>query len=269
VILPNFDEYYKAIFGSRWPGLLNALQGEAHYETLRFGDCEPYFLDGASLWAARALRPTPGSKVLDMCAAPGGKSLALAAALAGHGSLLCNELSEPRRARLRRVLDTALPPEWRRAVSVGGRDASRFGMREPASYDFVLLDAPCSSERHLLESARHMEEWTPGRSKNLSKRQVGLIASATDALAPGGTLVYSTCALNPQENDGVVRTLLKKRKEMRAQPLDAHEAPPGADRTEFGIHILPDRCEGMGPIYYARMEKLPSFLPEPVLRAVP
>jgi 16S rRNA C967 or C1407 C5-methylase (RsmB/RsmF family) len=255
-MLPTFDEYYASIFGERWPALLAALQGEAVYETLQFAEREPYHLDGASLYAARALGVKPGGIVLDMCAAPGGKTLALAAALAGQGSLLANELSEGRRARLRRVLDTALPPEWRATVSVGGRDASRFGMREPSSYDFVLLDAPCSSERHLLESVKHMEEWTPGRSKNLSKRQVALIAAAADTLRPGGTLVYSTCALSPLENDGVVRTLLKKREEMQIERPEALNAPQGADRTEYGVHILPDRCGGMGPIYFARLVKI-------------
>jgi 16S rRNA C967 or C1407 C5-methylase (RsmB/RsmF family) len=257
----DFFSHYEALFGARWPALREALAAPGTHETLQFagaaGPCEPYYLDGASVLAARALAVRPGARVLDMCAAPGGKSLVLASCLAGAGSLLCNELSAERRARLRRVLDASLPGEWRGAVSVSGRDGCVFGRSDPASFDFVLLDAPCSSERHVLGSPRHLAEWTPARSKNLARRQVALLASAADALAPGGALLYSTCALSPLENDGVARAILKKRPFLRALPV---EPPcPGADATEYGTHILPDACGGMGPIYFAIFARNPSL----------
>ena len=77
-----------------------------------------------------------------------------------------------------------------------------------------------------------------------------------DALKPGGTLVYGTCALSPMENDDVVKRILKKRPAMRVEPLES--LPEGADRTECGVHILPDRCNGCGPIYCARLVKQPA-----------
>jgi hypothetical protein len=75
----EFFDYYEKLFGMRWPGLLDALKGEGRAVELRFGDSlEPYFLDEASVFAAQALDVKPGDDVLDMCAAPCGKTLVLA-----------------------------------------------------------------------------------------------------------------------------------------------------------------------------------------------
>ena len=129
----------------------------------------------------------------------------------------------------------------------------KFGMHKKECYDRILLDAPCSSDRHVLNSPSHLEMWSVKRVKRLSVEQGSLLASAVDALRPGGELIYGTCALSPLENDAVVAKILKKRKMMEFVRIE--DLPEGADRTELGVHILPDKTRGCGPIYCAKMVK--------------
>ena len=101
----QFDLFYRDIYGDRWNGLKSALlQDVKHMELQIAPDKSTYYLDRASWIAAGTLPVKPGMKVLDMCAAPGGKSLILASALKGTGNLNCNELSPVRRNRLKTVL---------------------------------------------------------------------------------------------------------------------------------------------------------------------
>lgn len=251
----EFFDYYENLFGERWPSLLEALKGDGCAMELRFGEeLEPYYLDEASVFAAKTLDVRPGMDVLDMCAAPGGKTLVIASMLAGEGSLQSNDRSPDRRLRLQRVLENSLPESWRNIIKVTGYDGMKFGLHRKESYDRILLDAPCSSDRHVLASPTHLAEWSSKRVKRLSVEQGALLASAVDALRPGGTLVYGTCALSPMENDKVVEKILKKRPSMKVETVE--NLLPGADRTEFGVHILPDRSEGRGPIYCAKLVKI-------------
>ena len=199
-------------------------------------------MDEASVFAAKALGVEPGMYVLDMCAAPGGKSLVIASMLKGEGTLQCNDRSPDRRLRLQHVLENSLPESWRSIINVTGYDGVKFGMHKKECYD-----------RHVLNSPSHLEVWSVKRVKRLSVEQGALLASAVDALRPGGELIYGTCALSPLENDAVVAKILKKRKMMEFVRIE--DLPEGADRTELGVHILPDKAHGCGPIYCAKMRK--------------
>ena len=251
----EFFDYFEKLYADRWPSLLESLKGEGCATKLQFADdLEPYFLDEASVFAAKSLGVEPGMDVLDMCAAPGGKSLVIASMLKGEGTLQCNDRSPDRRLRLQHVLENSLPQSWRSIINVTGYDGVKFGMHKKESYDRILLDAPCSSDRHVLNAPEHLKVWSVKRVKRLAVEQGSLLASAVDALAPGGTLVYSTCALSPMENDDVVKKkILKKRPAMRLDEIA--QIPAGADRTKCGVHILPDHAEGRGPIYCARLVK--------------
>lgn len=250
----EFFDYYEKLFGDRWPNLLEALKGEGKATELLFDEnLEPYYLDEASVFAAKALGVEPGDDVLDMCAAPGGKTLVIASMLKGAGSLQSNDRSPDRRLRLSRVIEQSLPEDWSKIIHVSGYDGMKFGLHKKECFDKILLDAPCSSDRHVLNSPEHLKVWSAKRVKRLSVEQGALLASAVDALKPGGTVVYGTCALSPMENDDVVRKILKKRPSMEFVPIE--DLLPGADRTEFGVHILPDRSEGRGPIYCAKLMK--------------
>lgn len=214
---------------------------------------DAYVMDPGSVFVAKALEVQSGDRVLDMCAAPGGKTLVFIEALKSDGEIISNDLSPERRERLKKVIQQYVPRHVRDRVWVHGKDAVQYGLREPNSFDRILLDAPCSGERHVLENAQALKDWSPRRTEHQATRQYSLISAAFLALKEGGRLVYSTCSISPSENDEVVKKLLKKKKgaiRLVETPLPfAH-----AEKTECGYIFLPDRC-GFGPLYYAVLEK--------------
>ena len=246
----SFDDWYGEIYGDRWPKLKESLLHEPVYTELREGLLKPYYLDRASLLTAESLCTTPGETVLDMCAAPGGKTLVIALALQGSGRLIANDRSASRRNRLKRVLSEHLPDELLSPVEVTSHDATRWGLYEQDSYDRILLDAPCSSERHLINSQTHLSRWSPARSRYLANQAYAMLSAAYTAIKPGGLILYSTCALSPLENDGVLQKLCSKRKITLARVEIAH-----GEQTEFGIQIMPDSYNGGGPMYISRFQK--------------
>ncbi|MCM2280274.1 MAG: RsmB/NOP family class I SAM-dependent RNA methyltransferase [Bdellovibrionaceae bacterium] len=298
----GFDTYYADLFGSRWESLRNALRAPVQqvFRINAFADAQStrerwghvareslagvswirdeqaqaqgdsrglldgYRMDLASIFPALALDVKPGDRVLDMCAAPGGKTLILAEALQGKGKgeLIANEISDNRRTRLARVIREYIPQDSGVKVQVTGHDAARWCLHEKDAFDRILLDAPCSGERHLLDDASEMRTWSEARSKNLSVRQYTLLASAIQAVKPGGRIVYSTCSLSTRENDSVIARLLKRRDgearvlSGRGAPTSLpHYPPPIGEPTDYGWMILPDTT-GYGPIYFAILEKI-------------
>jgi 5-methylcytosine rRNA methyltransferase NSUN4 len=222
-------------------------------ETNAQGLMTTYVMDPASIYPAVALEVQPDDEVLDMCAAPGGKSLILAESIGEKGRLVSNELSDRRRARLRAVIEDYIPAPWIAAHSrVTGHDGTRWCLHETEAFDRILLDAPCSGERHLLADPSEMGQWSPARSKNLAVRQYALLVSALQVVRRGGRIVYSTCSISPTENDAVIARLMKKREgEAVVKPLELEIG----ERTEFGWQILPDKS-GYGPIYLAALERV-------------
>lgn len=243
-----FDRHFAAIYGDRWKGLYEALAAESRPEAHLDGLTRPYYLDGASVRAAKALGVVPGDQVLDLCAAPGGKTLVLALALAGTGRLVSNDRSADRRARLRRVLEDHLPLPFRTNITVTGHDASQWGLHEKQVYDRVLLDAPCSSERHLIHSPAHLAKWSPGRTKTLAQQSLAMLCGALEALKPGGRLLYSTCSISPEENQTLLERFASKRR-------------GGWSLVETNL-TFPDEFEGEGPLFWALIQKEPHFTQE-------
>ena len=250
----TFEEHYQNLFGERWAQLRECLLLPAASVPYSEGLTKPYMMDGASVLAAASLRLPDSGIILDACAAPGGKSLVLASRMAGGVELLCNELSSERRRRLKNVLDEHLDSEKRQQVTVSGFDAAELGgkKKEWSRFDAILLDVPCSSERHVIQSPKALAEWKPARPRFLSRRQWALLSAAFLLLKPGGSLVYATCALSPEENDGPVSRLLEKYS--GKIELDEPDFTPG-EKTKYGRLILPDESGGIGPMYVARFCK--------------
>jgi 16S rRNA (cytosine1407-C5)-methyltransferase len=251
-----FDRYYKNLYGPRWETLRRALLAPPAAGEYREGLTAPYRLDRASVLAARSLILPHEGLVLDACAAPGGKSLVIASLMGEGVRLLANELSGERRRRLTEALDGHLDREKRARVSVSGFDAAKAAGRKSELERFagVLLDAPCSSERHVIRSETALARWTEARPRFLARRQWSLLSAAFLLAKTGASLVYATCALSPEENDGVAARLLEKYGD-RVSP-DEPDFPEG-EKTRFGRLILPDQWEGMGPMYVARFRKRP------------
>jgi 16S rRNA (cytosine1407-C5)-methyltransferase len=248
---PAFESFYAGIYGSRWAVLRESLLAPTGGTAYGEGLTKPYMLDGASVLAAESLRL--GMEILDACAAPGGKTLVIAGRMGPGARLLANELSSERRRRLVTVLDEYLLPEKRQQVRVSGFDAAAAGGKksEWGRFDAILLDVPCSSERHVLNDPVALAAWTPARPRSLAKRQWSLLSAAFLLLKSGGSLVYATCALNPGENDGVAHRLLEKYPDAQPDPPDFPQGEP----SPWGRLILPDTCQGMGPMYVARFTR--------------
>lgn len=235
-----FDRHFEQIYGPRWAGLRRALEAPPQPEAHLVGLVKPYFLDGASVKAAQALGVEKDDTVLDMCAAPGGKTLVLALALEGTGRLVTNDRSSDRRARLKKVVADHLPEPWQSNVEVTGYDATRWGLHEQEVYDRILLDAPCSSERHLVHSPKHLADWSAHRTKTLAQQALAMLCAALEALKVGGHLVYSTCSISPEENEGLLGRFAAKR--------------PGRFEVLEQTLVLPDEA-GEGPLFWARIKR--------------
>ncbi len=206
-----------------------------------------YMQSLSSQLAAVLLGPRPGDQVLDLAAAPGGKAAHLAAIMENQGLLSC---VEPIRSRFFR-LHANLKTQGVTIAKFYQTDGRTVGKKVGERFDRVLLDAPCSSEaRFSVHDPDSTKTWSPRKIRETSRKQSGLILSAFDALKPGGRLLYSTCSFAPEENEGVVAVLLKKRSDMvevLPATLDGHQL------NQFDIPALP------GLVTYAG-EDLPSSL---------
>lgn len=235
-----------------------------------------YLLDAASLLPVLALDVQLGHRVLDLCAAPGGKTLALLqTACCDH--LTSNDVSASRTARLQRVLRTYVPRGAGEAgvpaggVSVRTRDGIFWlkSAEERGVYDRVLVDAPCTNDRHSL----HEEEnniFSRSRMKerqHLPALQTQLLLAGLLACRPGGVVVYSTCSLSQLQNSSVVEAALSlatTNHNVDAQACDlsgmralfSHVFTFQEEEDRFGETVIPHVAANFGPIYISKIVRL-------------
>ena len=141
---------------------------------------------------AALLDVRPGQRVLDLCAAPGGKSSQLAAALGGEGLLISNE-PEPKRAK---ALAGNLERLGVSNAVVVNEYPEKLSQKWPGFFDAVLVDAPCSGEGMFRREPDSRSQWQPNSPAGCARRQAGILDRAAELLRPGGRLVYSTCTYN-------------------------------------------------------------------------
>jgi 16S rRNA C967 or C1407 C5-methylase (RsmB/RsmF family) len=266
----GFEKYYGQLYGDRWMALKEAFSGEGSaVEYHVTGAEQSYFLDSASVLAALCLPMEDAENILALCAAPGGKTLVLASRMPQDAKLSSNERSPERKHRLATVVQTCLPAEISERVITSCSDGATWCTRQSECFDHILLDAPCSSERHVIADPKYLNTWSPSRIKTVTTEQWALLSSAYRLLTPQGILLYSTCALCPEENDAMIERLFKKfNKDGSAFTLlepepDLNEvssfAPnltlPGFEKTKYGYMIMPDRQNGAGPIYFSIIRK--------------
>jgi 16S rRNA (cytosine1407-C5)-methyltransferase len=173
-----------------------------------------YLQDAASLLPPEVLAPTGDGIGLDAAAAPGGKTTHLAALMGNRGALVANEVD----AHRTRVLRFNLNRMGVANAAVSTLDMSRL-LDTGAIFDGVLLDAPCSCEGRIGVDPESLRLWKPARVRKLSQLQERLIENCYALLAPGGVLVYSTCTLAPEENEGVIDGLLKKHRDAEVDEI--------------------------------------------------
>lgn len=165
-----------------------------------------YLQDPAAMAVAEALDPQAGERVLDLSAAPGGKSTHLAAKLGDQGILVANDIHP------RRVKDLAKNLErWgTRNTLVLNETPSRLAEHFGAYFDKVLVDAPCSGEGMFRKDPAARQEWTPKLVESCAIRQDGIMRDAARLVRPGGRLAYATCTFAPDEDEGTVTRFLQE-----------------------------------------------------------
>ena len=223
---------------------------------------------------AALLDVRPGMRVADLCAAPGGKTSQLAAALQGQGLLLANEFVAARAEILRQNLE-------RMGVTnavITNEDTANLAKALPGQFDRVLVDAPCSGEGMFRKEEAAVTDWTEDTNAICANRQLEILTSAAAMLRPGGRLVYSTCTFSPVENEGVISDFLWKNPDFSVEKPDVPFFSPGrpdwvanpAPGLEKTFRLWPHKLLGEG--HYAAVlrragDEAPAVLPpEPAAR---
>jgi 16S rRNA (cytosine967-C5)-methyltransferase len=204
----------------------------------------------AAMLVARALDPQPGERVLDLCAAPGGKSTHLAALMRGEGEVRAVERN---RARAVELEETA---RRLHADSVRVEIADAVLPRpEGAVFDRVLVDPPCSGLGTL--QARADLRWRAGREQisQMAETQAGILAAGARALRPGGVLVYSTCTLSPQENERQVERFLDRTPDFALEDLVNEQQLHTHPQATKVLLTMPHRDHTAG-FFIARMRRI-------------
>ena len=175
-----------------------------------------YLQDASSMVPALVLGPRPGEVVLDLAAAPGSKTTQMAAMMENTGLLIANDSSSQRIRGLIGNVDRAGCLN----VAVCRTDGNLLSRRLAGSCDRVLVDAPCTCEGTIRRSGQALDWWSVEAGRQLSRLQKGLAVAGFRALKPGGTMVYSTCTIAPEENEGVVSYLLDRFPEAEVLPVE-------------------------------------------------
>jgi 16S rRNA (cytosine1407-C5)-methyltransferase len=182
-----------------------------------FNEGRIYIQGLSSQLAAIILDPRPGETVLDLAAAPGGKTLHIAALMHNEGQLSAVEPVKHRFFKLKANLERGDAS----MVKTYLRDGREVGNKVPERFDRVLLDAPCSSEARIRSGRPETwAHWSEKKIKEVARKQKRLLISAIRALKPGGTLLYSTCSFAPEENELVIQDALRRYPEMKVIPAD-------------------------------------------------
>ena len=197
-----------------------------------------YLQEPSAMIPAAVLGAQPGERILDLCAAPGGKTTQNALRVAGQGTIVCNEPIADRARILSRNVERMGVPN---AIVVSAWP-EKLAAIWPGAFDAIQCDAPCSGEGMFRRHPETRDEWNAESPAGCAKRQGDILDSAAIMLRPGGRLVYSTCTLNTIENEGVVEDFLRRHDDFI---LEAFEMP-GLSAPNGMLTIYPHHVKGEG-----------------------
>lgn len=245
------------------PDFLNGLkripwsdEGYYYEEELRpgrhpFHEAGLYYIQEPSAQAcAQTLAPKPGENILDLCAAPGGKSTHLAGKMEQRGLLVCNEI-HPARAK---ILSQNVERMGIGNAVVTNMEPAGLVPIFPEFFDGIVVDAPCSGEGMFRKDENARAEWSPDHVKLCAARQDGILDCAAEMLKVGGRIVYSTCTFSPEENEQTVTRFLERHPEFYVvRPECAGYFSEGRPQWAAGtedmrktVRIWPHKADGEG-----------------------
>lgn len=212
-----------------------------------------YIQEPSAMSAVAVLDPEPLDYVLDLCAAPGGKSTQIAGRLMGSGLLVSNEIIKNRAAILSQNLERM---GVRNAVCLN-ESSDKLASSFPAFFDKILVDAPCSGEGMFKKEENATIEWSLAHVTECAERQAMILDNAADMLRAGGVMVYSTCTFNPLENEECISKFLIRHPEFKIEesPVAEFFAPGRAEWVsgceaglgiEKSMRLWPHMIDGEG-----------------------
>ncbi|XP_046735530.1 5-methylcytosine rRNA methyltransferase NSUN4 [Diprion similis] len=232
------------------------------------GVLDYYLLDGGSILPVLALDLRQNDHVLDMCAAPGGKTLIALQTLL-PGLFVANDNAHSRVKRIKNVCDQYFDGmgQWDEKLVISQNDARVIG--EQDKFNKILVDVPCTTDRHSLHENDN-NIFKPSRIKErlkLPEIQTEILQNALKIVRPGGTVVYSTCSLSPIQNDGVVQMALKKSWEETNSIFIVKNMSPSLHPLrciynisrhglKYGQVVLPSLGNNFGPMYFCKIIKV-------------
>ena len=189
-----------------------------------------YIQEASAMLPAKLVNAQPGEKILDMCAAPGGKSTAIGAALKGEGLLISNDISKSRAKALLRnlegfgIINSIVVSEYPEKLS-------RYF---PEFFDKVLIDAPCSGEGMFHKEPSMTESWLRMGPEEYHKLQMEILTYGAKMVRPGGKLIYSTCTFSPEEDEGSIAWFLQEHPDFHLVEVDDDEDLCGCHCIDHG-----------------------------------
>lgn len=209
-----------------------------------------YSQEPSAMYVGEVVDPQPGERVLDLCAAPGGKTTHLVAKMHDQGLLVANEIFRKRA----KVLAENLERWGTTSTVVMNESPADLEEQFPQFFDRILVDAPCSGEGMFRKEPAGIEYWNPDYPAECANRQRKILASAIKMLKPGGILVYSTCTFAPEEDEQNLAWLLQNYPDLKTVPVKKY---PGMDdgRPEWAdnnpairdaVRLFPHHIKGEG-----------------------
>ena len=218
-----------------------------------------YIQEPSAMSVVEYLEVKPGDQVLDLCAAPGGKTTQIAGFMSGQGLLVCNEI-HPQRAK---ILSENIERMGVKNALVTNETPGKLSAIFPEFFDKILVDAPCSGEGMFRKNEEALIEWSPQNVQMCAKRQDEILEEVAKMLRPGGRICYSTCTFAPAENEDCMARFLNNHREFRlvevekkgnmsaGNPRFAVQTAEGLEKT---IRLWPHRLNGEGH-FIAVLEK--------------
>ncbi len=208
-----------------------------------YADAVLYFLQEPSAMTPANLLPVlPGDKVLDLCAAPGGKSTELGAKLSGEGMLVSNDISNSRAKALLKNLEL-----WGiENICVTSEEPKKLKETFGEFFDKILIDAPCSGEGMFRKDADMVKSYEEHGPKYYAEIQKEIVNQAVDMLVPGGLLLYSTCTFSICEDEDIIRFILEQHTDMELVPLPLFEGASDGIGLSGCLRLFPHRIKGEG-----------------------